>query len=75
MDSWYVKVTEENRELLKDFIGRNNGWMFTIGSCYGINNNGKKWGSSDDYDFDREISTEEFYQKIGLIKEIQYEIC
>ena len=79
-DSWCVQLTNENKDLLKKHLDNYNTTLSVnfFGAVYGIDKKGKVNHSFiEDYknDFDILITTEEFYQKIGLIKEIQYEIC
>lgn len=67
IDSWYVKVTEENQSVLKEYYKKNfnKNWDCFIGHYYGVD----KKGIPDCASFCalrlNVISTEEFYRKIG----------
>ena len=68
IDSWCVEITEENKEVVKAFV-KNPTYLFTIGSYYEIQKNGFTDGKTNtikysDY-FDKLLTTEEFYAKIG----------
>lgn len=72
-NSWYVRVTKENQEACSKWRGFN----VEIGKVVGISIDGSRghnpepydYMDSDKYYFKNEITIEEFYQKIGLIKE------
>lgn len=70
IDSWYVQLTEDNRIVAKNWDGNEN-WHYKVGSYVGVNKSGMKNGIYDlkwAVRFDRLISTEEFYNKIGYTK-------
>jgi len=63
--SWCVNVTKENREVVKKWMD-NKDYGITTGSYYGIRKSDyKKFGNMSEHHFDKIISTEEFYSKIG----------
>jgi hypothetical protein len=66
IDSWCVMVTAENREILKKHIGQCG--VYSTGAFYGINKSGNRDGSSLVSTFDKVLTTEEFYKKIGHIE-------
>jgi len=66
IDSWCVKVTKKNREVVKQWINYK-GYSISIHTYYGINNAGNKYGNMLSSSFDKIISTEEFYKKIGHV--------
>lgn len=70
VDSWCVEVTEENREVVKEwFVDL---WEYSIGSYYGVNRDGSKWYISSYFFNDLSddikntlLTTEQFYEEIG----------
>jgi hypothetical protein len=68
IDSWCVMVTRQNKEIVK--YHTNNCGMYSIGAYYGIDKAGKYNGYSLSHKlyFDKVLTTEEFYKKIGHIE-------
>lgn len=71
-ESWCVKVTEENREVVRKWMPHNgDGWIFDVGSYFGITTNGvDKAGYINAIYFSKVISTKDFYKKIGHVEEV-----
>lgn len=87
MDSYAIKITHGNREIIKNYFSKLNknyiGNTFSIGAFYGISKDNqpeyipieKTNDRSLLYEiFGKEISTEEFYKKISKLKCSNYEI-
>jgi len=77
VDSWGVKVTVDTQELLKrHFNNKTN--LFSVGMFYGFDKKGYfKWFETKDqadFYFDKVLTTEEFYNKIGYKKEYKKEV-
>lgn len=77
IDSWCVMCTNENKVELGKYFHKfriSCGWSINVDAYYGMENKEPYYGS-----FNRPLklilTTKEFYRKIGLINEIQYEIC
>jgi hypothetical protein len=66
IDSWCVQITEENREVVKRWCGRE--WEYTIGAHYGMINK-EKDAYRNRGEFDTLLTTEQFYEKIGHVVE------
>ena len=68
IDSWCIQVTNVNREIVKKWYDFENK-SYSIGAHYGINKKGKKDCESPNISykntFDKLLTTEEFYNKIG----------
>lgn len=71
IDSWYVIVTEENKGICEEWrFGKGSKNTLIVGHVVGINNKRLRPGekghneTADGY-FDYQISTEEFYKRIG----------
>lgn len=79
-EPWYVVVTEENQKICSEWRGYKVGTNQIVGMCLWNNNkisketNPKSCIKCEDYDFGKEISTQEFYRRIGKLKSTNYEI-
>jgi hypothetical protein len=79
-ESWCVKVTKENMEVVKGWMKNADNWIFDTQCYYGIKKGSfTQYGHGTSDYFDKVISTEEFYKKIGYtennpksIKEARY---
>lgn len=71
IDNWCVRCTEENKIELGNYIHQfrdSSGWSINNKAYYGIKDNNPYYGSFNQ-PLKIVLTTEEFYQKIGLIKE------
>ena len=70
IDTWCVKLTEENREEVKKFMNcPDKYWSYNIGSYYGLTMRGEKYGHQESKTFnDNVLTTQEFYEKVGYVK-------
>jgi hypothetical protein len=65
IDSWCVKVTEDNRDVVKKWMDDDIAFAYGTDSYYGITVKGEKWGVNSSEPFDKVLSTDDFYAKIG----------
>jgi hypothetical protein len=79
IDSWCVKVNDDNVKIVKEYFTNYPNNAFQNGSVYGIDKtkiqNYLQKSESGNYIslFDRLITTEEFYEKIGYVPEKKYD--
>lgn len=77
INSWCVQLTVENKELVRNYFKTNFKTELNIdyiSAVYGIDKKGKvnhNFIRNYKDTFDLILTTEEFYQKIGLVKENQ----
>lgn len=77
IDSWCVKATKENQELLKQniqFFTTRNYEFCDFGKYYGITKKGKFNIFRDSLNFDKVLTTEEFCQKFNITQSSKYEL-
>jgi len=79
VDSWCVQVNDSNRKIVKEYFTDWKGNSFCNGAIYGINKSNKQnylqKSQSKHYNkyFDKLLTTEEFYEKIGHAPEMKFE--
>ena len=62
-DSWCVRVTEENKDVVKSWMNEKK--CYSVGAYYGIDKCGEKKAHVENRVLDTLLTTEEFYKKIG----------
>lgn len=77
IDSWCVKATKENQELLKQnrqFFNVSNYQFSDFGKYYGITKKGKFDIYNNSSYFDKVLTTEEFCKKFNITQSSKYEL-
>ena len=82
-ESWCVKVTKENRSVVKNWLKTQtpnySGNSLNVDSQYGIHNNNCAYNTcsglnSNSTPFNEILTTEEFYRKIGHVSESEFKV-